>query len=701
VIHVLDAHGKPTALGSGVVIRRGIVVTNCHVADAGPQLVVSVQPDKKFAADLRYADRGRDLCELAVSRLPAPSAVFGNSQTLQVGQTVYAIGAPEGLELTLSQGLISALRVVDDLRYVQTTASISPGSSGGGLFDAAGRLIGITTFQLKEGQNLNFALPVNWIAHLPERATKEQAQLEGIIEAGVAAEKKWVDRAAAFEEKSDWQGLLELAQNWTAQQADDEFAWFFVGEAYDGLNQYAEAVNALQKAIRLRSDDEDAWRLLSRDYLLLSKVDEASDAARHAIRLKPDDSAAWLLLALTYHVLGQRAEFVEAYQKLSQIDPKRAASLLNMVRASAPGSADEHQVNAHCAAGQHWVATSCGGEVTAQSIVPAQAAMPSAVVWGEDPPSGAVSSRLQDSLTGHTIRKVDTDFAEVSSQVSYSETRAGWEAYSVFAVATIKVTNTSDSPIQVEGTTQTLASTPEKFFLKSQIGCPYFAYWDTPRKKGTEPLPAEAKGTIALHSSQEFSVLMWIHISGSDVPDNAPDASNYISAPVPARYSIRVNGVDFVFPAKILQPNTRATIRAGPCSSRPSKTGVRWLRGLRRTISLRGGAMTISKMVRHDEPDGPRFTFRLSEEVAEDVKFENKALQAIDPRRFGKSAFPGGSIAYGIETKDPDYTGEALWHPSEGKLLIVTGGDTGALREYQCDCLDAAVVQAYDEGAFE
>jgi S1-C subfamily serine protease len=83
-----------------------------------------------------------------------------------VGERVYAIGAPEGLELTISEGLVSGLREYENVRVIQTSAAISHGSSGGGLFDVNGRLIGITTFSLKEGQNLNFALPGEWIQAL-------------------------------------------------------------------------------------------------------------------------------------------------------------------------------------------------------------------------------------------------------------------------------------------------------------------------------------------------------------------------------------------------------------------------------------------------------------------------------------------------------------------------------------------------------
>jgi len=97
--------------------------------------------------------------------------MLAHESSLRVGMRVYAVGAPRRLEQTISDGLLSALRRGDagELQLVQTSAPISPGSSGGGLFDAHGRLIGITTSGLKESQNLNFAMPARWISDLARR----------------------------------------------------------------------------------------------------------------------------------------------------------------------------------------------------------------------------------------------------------------------------------------------------------------------------------------------------------------------------------------------------------------------------------------------------------------------------------------------------------------------------------------------------
>ncbi len=166
---VSDANGVPVGGGSGVVTGRGVVITNCHVALRGP--VVSVRtPKESFSAVVALADETFDLCQLTVGDgFDAPPVEIGGMQYVRPGQKVYAIGAPQGLELTMSEGIVSSLRETRLGNVIQTTAAISPGSSGGGLFNVSGQLIGITTFQHKTGQNLNFAVPADWIAKMEPR----------------------------------------------------------------------------------------------------------------------------------------------------------------------------------------------------------------------------------------------------------------------------------------------------------------------------------------------------------------------------------------------------------------------------------------------------------------------------------------------------------------------------------------------------
>ncbi len=168
-ITVHDISGRAVGLGSGVVTGIGTVITNCHVATAGGSLTVKVGAEQ-FSASVEVADEEYDLCRLSVSGLTAPAVTIGSADSLKTGQKVYAIGSPQGLELTISDGIVSGMRDLPQGRVIQTTAPISPGSSGGPLFDAYGRLVGIMTFQHRSGQNLNFAVPADWIANIRSRS---------------------------------------------------------------------------------------------------------------------------------------------------------------------------------------------------------------------------------------------------------------------------------------------------------------------------------------------------------------------------------------------------------------------------------------------------------------------------------------------------------------------------------------------------
>ncbi|TAG01419.1 MAG: hypothetical protein EAZ43_11580 [Betaproteobacteria bacterium] len=154
--------------GSGVVIAEGEVVTNCHVAGSAREITVRLGT-QSLPAKVRYRDQGHDLCQLTVPGLKAQAVKIAPVSSLSVGSRVYAIGAPQGLDLSLSDGVVSSLRPFSGSTVIQTTAAISPGSSGGGLFDSKGQLVGVTTFQMRTGQNLNFAVPSDWIELLAKR----------------------------------------------------------------------------------------------------------------------------------------------------------------------------------------------------------------------------------------------------------------------------------------------------------------------------------------------------------------------------------------------------------------------------------------------------------------------------------------------------------------------------------------------------
>lgn len=177
-ISTYDLDGLPLAQGSGVVTAPETVVTNCHVLKGARQVAVR-REKQKLPATLVLWDVQRDVCQLRVAGLAAPTVALADTARFAVGQPVYAIGNPKGLELTMSDGLLSALRKDDAGRLIllQTSAAISGGSSGGGLFDDRGALMGLTTLASVKAdtQNLNFAVPVDWVRELPARHARLNA----------------------------------------------------------------------------------------------------------------------------------------------------------------------------------------------------------------------------------------------------------------------------------------------------------------------------------------------------------------------------------------------------------------------------------------------------------------------------------------------------------------------------------------------
>lgn len=172
LVRTYDRDGAPLATGSAVASGPETLLTNCHVLRRA-QRVTILNDNVAHEAKLQYLDIERDLCQITARNLHAPAVVLGDSDALAVGQKVYTLGNPRGLERTLSDGLVSALRRSEDQRQllrIQISAPISHGSSGGGLFDTQGRLVGITSSGVDDAQNLNFAIPINWVRDLPQRS---------------------------------------------------------------------------------------------------------------------------------------------------------------------------------------------------------------------------------------------------------------------------------------------------------------------------------------------------------------------------------------------------------------------------------------------------------------------------------------------------------------------------------------------------
>ena len=166
-----DTNGQPLSLGSGFFVHNGQVATNLHVvkgASRGYAKLVS-QKTKYDIEGVTAVDAARDLVILKISVPGAQIISLGDSDTVQVGVPIYAVGNPRGLEGTFSQGIISSVRKVGTDKLLQLTAPISPGSSGGPVLNGKGQVIGVSVATFRGGQNLNFAIPSNYLKKLMEQ----------------------------------------------------------------------------------------------------------------------------------------------------------------------------------------------------------------------------------------------------------------------------------------------------------------------------------------------------------------------------------------------------------------------------------------------------------------------------------------------------------------------------------------------------
>lgn len=196
-------------LKSGTIFWfNDILVSNCHVLIGGAlKLEIS---DELLEGTIGKRDFSRDICSIYLDG-NVPSQAETNVQmrlhaTLNVGEEVFVIGNPSGLAQSLSSGIVSAIRQQEGIKLIQFTAPISPGSSGSPVFDNAGRLVGIVTSQVTEGQNLNFAVSADHLLEL-DRTNADLSSLEqrifqlrtrrlfGVV-SGEESGRQWADEVA-------------------------------------------------------------------------------------------------------------------------------------------------------------------------------------------------------------------------------------------------------------------------------------------------------------------------------------------------------------------------------------------------------------------------------------------------------------------------------------------------------------------------
>ena len=360
-----DSSGQPTVQGSGFVIAQDRIVTNHHVlvGSSGAAAIFSDGGTSDITAVVADSP-ANDLTVLVTKTGQRPALRLGDELDLQQGDTVYAIGAPRGLELTLTNGIVSAFRNLDSQFLIQSTAAIGHGSSGGPLLDHQGRVVGVTSALLSDTPGIYFSVGIGdlkrllrtpqmvtlpfdeWAkqnAEVPATTSNSQAASPGPDEAGqiekLIQDKKFDQAKTALDALSAQQPDAEVVHRLTGEldgrtgdndgalrelslsvQKDptDPFGQFYYAIALFRARRFAEALEHEQKSNELAPTASDQ-PLLALLYYAVRDYKHAEEMARKILTSDPsDETALGVLAGVAYHGMSSQSDSWKDYvQRLS------------------------------------------------------------------------------------------------------------------------------------------------------------------------------------------------------------------------------------------------------------------------------------------------------------------------------------------------------------------------------------------------
>jgi hypothetical protein len=218
VLVISEKSGTPIGQGSGALVSKdGTILSALHVVQDGDSAVVKLKSGDVYdEVSVVAFDARRDLVVLKIPGFDLPVLPLGNSNDVKEGDAVAMISNPKGLEGSITQGVISAIRDIGDLglgnlgfKVIQTTAATSPGSSGGAILNANGELIAVTSFKKLGGEGLNFGIPVNYArGMLDTHGSFPLSELASRIAAATVKPLSHLTEAKPTDISGEWRSLL-------------------------------------------------------------------------------------------------------------------------------------------------------------------------------------------------------------------------------------------------------------------------------------------------------------------------------------------------------------------------------------------------------------------------------------------------------------------------------------------------------------
>jgi len=227
----ISAGGK--VQGSGVSIKNEnllalgstgtLIVTNAHIVGDFKNVTIITNKKTKIVGEVVVIDKTSDLALVQIEGIAFKISTLAPADVqLDVGENVFTVGSPKGMSNSLSEGIISGFRQRGLTSIIQTTSAISKGSSGGGLFDRNGKLIGITTFKIIDGENVNFAVHIKHLHDLLKKPNK--VETVSPISKSTEEELEEVSKRKLTEMHPDWEAIVTSKEftEWTKSLSKSE-----------------------------------------------------------------------------------------------------------------------------------------------------------------------------------------------------------------------------------------------------------------------------------------------------------------------------------------------------------------------------------------------------------------------------------------------------------------------------------------------
>jgi tetratricopeptide (TPR) repeat protein len=320
-----DAKGEKLSRGSGFFTAPDRVVTNRHVLEGAFRAEIhTVNALAYNVKGVLAVDGEGDIALLQVDIPPTAASPLTVVRTSpQEGESIVVIGNPLGLEGSISNGIVSAVRDIPNFgRIIQITAPISPGSSGSPVVNMRGEVVGVATLQLADGQSLNFAVPSDRVVQLQAGQNRTLGELVVATRRSQrASAERFYMQGLGFLSRDDCDKALPYFKKATDADPDYADAWAQTGFCNGMLGRHTEALKASRQAIRLKPDSPESHLNLGSAYAHLGQFKESADAYRQALRLDPNNADTHFALGATYGKMGRTEEEVQSYKQAIRLRP--------------------------------------------------------------------------------------------------------------------------------------------------------------------------------------------------------------------------------------------------------------------------------------------------------------------------------------------------------------------------------------------